>query len=87
MSLLPPWTHASIDAALGRLRIRKLLAGYRGKPAADVAALIRTILGVAHYATQNMSTLVEIDVNPVIVRPAGLGAVAVDVMIRLQQIP
>ncbi|MHB8475348.1 MAG: acetate--CoA ligase family protein [Steroidobacteraceae bacterium] len=87
VSLLPPWTHASVDAALKRLTIGKLLAGFRGKPAADVAALIETILGVARYAAENASTLVEIDVNPVIVRGAGAGAVAVDTMIRLQQIP
>jgi acyl-CoA synthetase (NDP forming) len=87
VSLLPPWTHASVEAALKRLTIRKLLAGFRGKPAADVGALIDTILGVARYAAENASELVEIDVNPVIVRPAGLGAVAVDTMIRLQQIP
>ena len=34
---------------------------------------------------QMLATLVEIDVNPVIVRPGGLGAVAVDTMIRLQK--
>ncbi len=87
VSLLPPWTHASVDAALKRLEVYKLLAGFRGKPAADVAALIDTILGVARYAAENASVLVEIDVNPVIVRPAGLGAVAVDTMIRLLQFP
>ena len=87
VSLLPPWTHASVDAALKRLEVCKLLAGFRGKPAADVAALIDTILGVARYAAENASTLVEIDVNPVIVRPAGLGAVAVDTMIRMLQFP
>ncbi|MGC2032498.1 MAG: acetate--CoA ligase family protein, partial [Steroidobacteraceae bacterium] len=87
VSLLPPWTHSSVDAALKRLEVYKLLAGFRGKPAADVAALIDTILGVARYAAENASVLVEIDVNPVIVRPAGLGAVAVDTMIRLLQFP
>jgi|SRR5450631_417848 len=88
VSLLPPWTHASIEAALRRLSIAQLLDGHRGKPAADVGALIGAILGVARYASENLSALVEIDVNPVIVRPAGLGAVAVDTMIRLiNQIP
>jgi acyl-CoA synthetase (NDP forming) len=86
VSLLPPWTHASIESALKRLRIAKLLNGYRGKPAGDIAALIDSILGVGHYATQNVATLVEIDVNPVIVRPPGKGAVAVDTMIRLKKI-
>jgi len=85
VSLLPPWTHASIGSAVQRLTIGKLLGGYRGKPAADVDALIGTILSVARYASDNVATLVEIDVNPVIVRPAGRGAVAVDTMIRLRK--
>jgi len=84
VSLLPPWTHAAVDSALQRLTLRKLLAGYRGKPAADIGALIGTILSVAEYARDHLTTLVELDVNPVIVRPSGLGAVAVDTMIRLR---
>lgn len=86
-SLLPPWTRASIASALQRLTVSKLLRGYRGKPTADVEALIDTIQGVARYASDNLSTLVEIDVNPVIVRPVGKGAVAVDTMIRLRNSP
>jgi acyl-CoA synthetase (NDP forming) len=85
VSLLPPWTRASIEAALRPLSIGKLLTGYRGKPAADVVALIDTILSVARYASHTPAALVEIDVNPVIVRPLGLGAVAVDTMIRLRE--
>jgi acetyl-CoA synthetase len=87
VSLLPPWTHESVAAGLQRLTICKLFSGYRGKPAADVRALIDTILGVARYASGNVAALVELDVNPVIVRPEGLGAVAVDTMIRLRRIP
>jgi acyl-CoA synthetase (NDP forming) len=86
VSLLPPWTRASIESALQRLTIRKLFSGYRGKPAADVDALIGTILSVASYASANLATLVELDLNPVIVRPLGLGAVAVDAMIRLKKL-
>lgn len=85
VSLLPPWTRESITAALARLTVAKLFGGYRGKPAADVGALIDGILGVAQYASAHVSTLIEIDVNPVIVRPAGKGAVAVDTMIRLKK--
>ena len=48
-------------------------------------ALIDTVLNVTRYGAANLSTLIEIDVNPVIVRPAGFGAVAVDVMIRLKK--
>ena len=85
VSLLPPWTRESIESGLRRLTVNKLLDGYRGKPAADLDALLNTILAVARYASGNLATLVELDVNPVIVRPAGLGAVAVDTMIRLRK--
>ncbi len=87
VSLLPPWTPLSVDAALRRLDVHKLLGGYRGKPRGDVPALIDTVLKVAQYAKAHAATLVELDVNPVIVRPSGLGAVAVDTMIRMRQIP
>ena len=85
VSLLPPFTAASIEAALARLKVAKLLAGYRGRPPADVAALVQTVLACARYAAANLERLVELDLNPVIVRPAGLGAVAVDALIRLEE--
>jgi acetyl-CoA synthetase len=85
VSLLPPWTRESVESALRRLTIAKLLDGYRGKPPADVEELIDTVLCVARYAAAHIETLVELDVNPVIVRPVGKGAVAVDTMIRLQR--
>jgi len=83
VTLLPPWTQDSIIAGLDRLRAAPLLQGYRGKPAGDIAALVDSILGVARYASANLAEVVEIDVNPVIVRPLGLGVVAVDTLIRL----
>ena len=86
-SLLPPWTRENIGAALRGLSIATLLNGYRGKPAGDVEALIDAIVNVGRYASAHVSTLIELDVNPVIVRPAGLGAVAVDSLIRLQKFP
>jgi acetate---CoA ligase (ADP-forming) len=86
VTLLPPWTRESVTAGLSRLKAARLLTGYRGKPPGDVAALVETILGVGRYASAHRATLVEIDVNPVIVRPAGLGAVAVDVLIRLRHL-
>ena len=85
VSLLPPWSHDSIAAGLSGLRIAKLLAGFRGKPAGDIEALIDAALSVTRYAAANVSRLVEVDVNPVIVRPRGKGAVAVDTMMRLKK--
>ncbi len=82
VNLLPPWTSDSIKTGLRRLLAARLLDGYRGKPSGDVAALTEAILGIARYAAANTATLVEIDVNPIIVRAAGKGVVAADTMIR-----
>jgi len=83
VTLLPPFTAATIGAALEKLRVAKLLSGYRGRPPADVAALIEAALGCTRYAAANLERIAELDLNPVIVRPQGLGAVAVDALIRL----
>jgi len=83
VTLLPPFTATGVTAALGRLQVAPLLAGFRGRPAADVPALVDTALGCTRYAHDNLERLAELDLNPVIVRPSGLGAVAVDALIRL----
>jgi acetyl-CoA synthetase len=83
VTLLPPFTAADIESALNRLKVSKLLAGFRGKPAGDVPALVATVLACTRYAEANLNSLLELDINPVIVRPIGLGAVAVDALIRL----
>ena len=69
-TLLPPFTPTSIEAALNRLKVSKLLRGFRGKPAGDIPALIDTVLACTRYAQANLKRLVELDINPVIVRPA-----------------
>ncbi len=85
VSLLPPFTPAAIEAALGQLRMAPLLRGFRGRPAADVPALVEAILACTRYASAHLEQLAELDLNPVIVRPLGAGAVAVDALIRLRE--
>jgi acetyl-CoA synthetase len=83
VTLLPPFTGEGIASALRRLRLWKLLGGYRGKPPGDVDALVSAALACTRYAAANLERLAELDLNPVIVRPQGKGAVAVDALIRL----
>jgi len=83
ISLLPPFTPSVIESALRTLTISKLLCGFRGRPAADIQALVEVALACTRYAEANVDRLLELDINPVIVRPAGRGAVAVDALIRL----
>jgi acetyl-CoA synthetase len=83
VSLLPPFTPSAVQAALQQLKVHRLLCGYRGKPAGDIPALIDAILAVTRYAAAELGGLRELDVNPMIVRPAGSGVVAVDALIRI----
>lgn len=85
VTLLPPFSRDAVRSALATLKVAKLLNGFRGKPRGDIDALVEVVSGIARYASAHLSTLQEIDVNPVIVRPAGKGAVAVDALIRLKQ--
>ncbi|WP_170763904.1 acetate--CoA ligase family protein [Ruegeria lacuscaerulensis] len=79
-SLLVPSTQEDIQAALGKLKIAPLLAGYRGQPAADMDAIINAIQAVQTYVTQNAETLCEVEINPLLCTPDK--AVAVDALIR-----
>ncbi|HYL02512.1 MAG TPA: acetate--CoA ligase family protein [Steroidobacteraceae bacterium] len=83
VTLLPPFEAAAIEAALLGLKVAPLLRGFRNRPPADLAALRDTVLCCARYARAHSETLLELDLNPVIARPAG--AVAVDALIRLAE--
>jgi hypothetical protein len=75
--LLAPATADDLSAALQRLRIAPILNGYRGKPAANVSALVDAILTLQHHVVG--STLAEVELNPVLATITS--AVAVDALI------
>ena len=56
------------------------LQGYRGKPAANLTALVKTVRALADFAESHSERLLELDVNPLLVTPTG--CIAVDVMLR-----
>ena len=80
-SLLLPTTDAAIRDALLGLRSAPLLSGFRGRPAVDMDKLVDAIRAVADYACEHADSLLELDVNPLLVNAEG--AVAVDALIRL----
>jgi acyl-CoA synthetase (NDP forming) len=81
-SILLPATDDDIRVALSRLKIAKALAGWRGRPAADMGALVAAIRAIGAYAAAE-PRLIELDVNPLIATPDR--AVAVDALIRLSE--
>ncbi|MEK0084141.1 acetate--CoA ligase family protein [Benzoatithermus flavus] len=81
--LLLPTTEEAVREAISSLRTAPLLQGFRGRPAGDLDAAVAAVLAVARFAATYADRLVELDVNPLIVRPAGKGAVAADAFVRL----
>jgi acyl-CoA synthetase (NDP forming) len=77
-----PASRGEITTALRGLRVQKLLAGFRGAPEGDSEAAIDAILRIQDFAVANRDTLHELDVNPLMVRARGQGAVAADVLLR-----
>lgn len=82
-TLLLPVRRDEIRAALRCLRIWPLLTGYRGQPPGDVEAVIDAVAAVADFARAHANTLVELDINPLLVLPGHGGVVAADVLISL----
>ena len=63
---------------LERLKIWPVLAGWRGKPALDAECVADIVSRLSWLAADLGERLVELELNPVMVRRAGEGAVAVD---------
>ncbi len=79
---LAPVAEAEADAMIGRLKIARLMAGVRGRPAADRAGLARALSRLSLLAAAHGAIISEFDVNPVIVHEGGI--VAVDAALRLR---
>ena len=81
-SLLIPSTRAEIEAALGTLKISKMLNGFRKAPAADMPAVLDAIEAVQNYVLANANSLEEVEINPLICTPTD--AIAADALLRRQ---
>lgn len=79
--LLAPCSPDEVRTALARLRIAPLLAGVRGEPAADVDAWTAAVVSASVALAGPGAEVVGFDANPVILRAAGEGAVAVDAVV------
>ena len=82
-TLLLPTSRKEVDRALGSLKVSGLIEGFRGGPRGDREAAVDAILAVAAFAEEYQDDIEELDVNPLLVLPEGEGAVAADVLVRL----
>ena len=79
--LLLPAPRETVAAALDRLRIAPLLAGFRGRPGADRDAILDAISAVQDCVAALAPRLQELEINPLVCTPDR--AVAVDALIRI----
>lgn len=76
---VPPVSPRQALELLDRLRIRKLLDGWRGSPAADALALARAIAAFSIMAVELGDAIDAVEANPVIATADGV--VAVDALV------
>ena len=83
-ALLLPASRADLDRALDRLRVGRLLRGFRGRPAADLGALGAAVDRLAALPAARPE-LAELEINPLIATPDG--AWAVDALASVYRLP
>jgi acetate---CoA ligase (ADP-forming) len=79
----PPVSHAGALALLDRLRIRPLLAGWRGASAADVDTLADVVVAFSQMALELGDVVDAVEANPVIASEHGV--VAVDALVQVRR--
>ncbi|GAA3865613.1 acetate--CoA ligase family protein [Streptomyces lacrimifluminis] len=77
---VPPFGEVQARDMLTELRGRALLDGVRGRPPADLDALVEVVMRVQRMALELGDELAELDINPLMVLPRGQGAVALDAL-------
>ncbi len=80
--VLLPAQIPDLERAIDSLKASTLIAGYRGAPIGDRAALIDALKALSDFWQLNRDTLVELEINPLLVRPQGKGVCAVDAVLR-----
>ncbi len=73
-----PIDRAEAEAMVAELRGAALLRGFRGKPRADLPALVEAILGFARMGEALGERLVTAEINPLLVLSEGEGVRAAD---------
>ena len=76
-----PLRAGDAEGMIAETRVATLLRGFRGRPPADVGALVRALEAIGDLAWAERECLAELDVNPIVVRETGAGCVVVDALI------
>jgi len=84
-SLLLPVTRERVMEVLGGLKCAPLFDGFRGRPRADLSGAADVILAIAALVEKDLASIVELDINPLMLLAEGQGVVAADALISLRE--
>lgn len=82
-----PATRHEIAEAVCTMPGIELINGARGRPVGDQQAVVDAAQAIAQFATAHTGTLLELDVNPLMVLAKGHGVVAADALIIWSDAP
>jgi acyl-CoA synthetase (NDP forming) len=83
VSRLLPATEDDIAAELECLRIVRLIHGYRGRPGADLGAIVAAVQSVCAFVSAHADRVEEVEINPLICRSHD--AIMADALIRIRE--
>ncbi len=78
-----PFDATEAERMIRSLKGFPLLDGVRGRPKADVAALAKALAALSAFAVAAGPHLAGVDVNPMLVLPAGQGCYAADAVVEV----
>ena len=81
---IPPLSRDEALEMINQSKAKPLLQGFRGRPAGDESALVDVLVRIGQLATHWGDRIHALDINPLLVLPAGQGAVAVDALIEME---
>jgi acyl-CoA synthetase (NDP forming) len=87
VSVLMPTTRERVLDALGQLKCAPLFSGFRGAPPVDLNAAVDVILTVASMIEEDPASIIELDINPLMLLAEGQGVVVADALISLSANP
>jgi acyl-CoA synthetase (NDP forming) len=77
-----PVDRETARAMLGETKAAKLLAGARGQKPCDIEAALDAIVALSRFGHETAERIAALEINPLIVREKGAGAVGVDVVLE-----
>jgi acetyltransferase len=79
---MAPLSHDDAMRAIHRIKAVSLLQGARGRKPGDIEALATLLVRLGDFAVAHAGRFRALDLNPIIVKPAGEGVVAVDIAVE-----